>query len=106
MYISYEVIIFILIAKTIYYINDVSPALIALAIIHFMFIVGSKFHFWFTFEQLKRLYPQYTHALVIEQIQNISIAALILATTSKSSFTPILMIVFGLYPLLSVDRNT
>lgn len=29
-----------------------------------------------------------------------------LSTTSKSSFTSILMIVFGIYPLLSLDRNT
>jgi hypothetical protein len=41
----------------------------------------------------------------VEQIQNICIAMASATTTDKSSYTPILMSLFGVYSLLSLGRN-
>lgn len=51
------------------------------------------------------MYPQFTHMMVMEQIQNLCIALASVTTTDKSSYTPILMTLFGVYSLLSLGRN-
>jgi hypothetical protein len=41
----------------------------------------------------------------MEQVQNVCLALASATTTDKSSYTPILMILFGVYSLLSLGRN-
>lgn len=105
MYICYEVVIWCLLGKVFANINQASSILIFLTVLHLIFSVASKLHFYFTFDQLKKTHPQFTHTMVMEQIQNICIAMASAITTDKSSYTPILMTLFGVYSLLSLGRN-
>jgi lipoprotein signal peptidase len=106
MYISYEVVIWCVVVKVLSNADQASSVLIFLVSLHLLFIAVSKVHFYFTFDQLSKSYPQFTHTMIIEQVQNISIAFASLATTSQSSYTPIIMILFAVYPLLSLNRNS
>jgi hypothetical protein len=105
MYISFEVGIWCVIVQVLSNLGSSSAVLIFLVSLHLVFIVCSKIHFWFTFETLSKNCPQFTHALIVEQLQNISIAVLLLSTSEKSSYVSLLMVLFAGYPLLSLSRN-
>jgi hypothetical protein len=65
MYITYEVAIYWFIVKIFANIEKASPILLFLVSLHLLFIVVSKIHFYFTFDQLSRAYPQFTHSMVV-----------------------------------------
>lgn len=57
MYIGYEVAIWCLLGKVFANIHQASSTLMFLTVLHLIFSVASKIHFFFTFDQLKKTHP-------------------------------------------------
>lgn len=75
-----------------------------MATLHLLIFIGSKFHFYFTRETFAAT-PSFLHTMVVDHIQNFSLAILLQFSTEKASYAALLMLLYSAYSLLSIAQN-
>jgi hypothetical protein len=99
---AYEGVLWYLLLRVLANITEADYRAILFMAIQLVLILLSKAHLFFSKETLTQHNPYLSHSFFLDQLQNPSVALLVLFSNSYISFSPLALILFATYNLASI----
>jgi len=86
-------------------ISSSSTSLIVFAFLHLVILIIAKLHFYFTKETILKNNYRFYQAIIIDNIENVTLALFMQFSTQYANYTSLLIIIYAALSLLSLFQS-
>ena len=99
---AYEIIIWTHVFTVLFHASQLEPTTILFLVLQLIFVIITKVHLAKHFTEVLERSGHLSHALITDQLQNITVAVLAVLSNIYISFSPVALILFSSYLISSV----